>query len=142
MTVAALHPELAKAAEPPAPLGNSKLATMALRGEDLAPVWNALVGRVNADAGDAAAFYDLAIIAYIQGRPSDRALLRARAFALSRLYRQKATRAGGGLRVLAFMAGGDYLPNMPIEFLLDGSSVTLDMVYVLPGVPLVAQLVL
>jgi hypothetical protein len=136
MTVAAMHPELAKAAEPPAPLGNSKLATMALRGEDLAPLWNSLVERVNADAGDAAAFYDLAIIAFIQDRPADRAVLRARAFALSRLYRQKAERSGDPLRVLAFMAGGDYLPNMPIEFLLDGSSVTLDMVYVLPGVPL------
>jgi hypothetical protein len=136
MTVAAMHPELAKAAEPPAPLGNSKLATMALRGEDLAPVWNALVERVNADASDAAAFYDLAIIAYIQGRPADRTVLRARAFELSRLFRQKAERTGEGLRVLAFMAGGNYLPNMPIEFLLDGSGVTLDMVYVLPGVPL------
>jgi hypothetical protein len=34
------------------------------------------------------------------------------------------------------MSGGHYLANMPIEFLLDGSNVTLDMVFVAPGVPL------
>ncbi len=34
------------------------------------------------------------------------------------------------------MSQGHYLANMPIEFLLDGSSVTLDMVYAVPGLPL------
>jgi hypothetical protein len=38
--------------------------------------------------------------------------------------------------VLAFMSGGDYLANMPIEFLLGGSNVNLDMVFVAPGLPL------
>ena len=136
MTIAAMWPRLANAAEPPAPLGNSKLATMALRGDDLAPVWNALVARVNADPSDAGAFLDLSIIAHIQGRPADRAALRERAFALTRVFRQPAARTPAALRLLAFVAGGDYLANMPIEFLLDGSSVTLDLVYVLPGQPL------
>jgi hypothetical protein len=121
---------------PPAPLGNSKLATMALRGVDLAPVWNSLVGRVHSDPRDAAAWLDLATIAYIQGRPADRVALRARAFELTRIFRQPAAGQSSGMRVLAFMAGGDYLANMPIEFLLDGSQVTLDIVYVLPGLPL------
>lgn len=118
---------------PPAPLGNSKLATMALSGADLAPVWNTMVERVNANPRDAAAFLDLATIAYIQGRPDDRTALRNRAFELTRIFRQPAASASPGVRLLAFMSGGHYLANMPIEFLLDGSSVTLDMVYVAPG---------
>ena len=136
MTVAAMQPKLATAAEPPAPLGNSRLATMALSGTDLAPVWNTLVKRVKADPHDAAAFLDLATIAYIQGRPDDRNLLRARAFELTRIFRQPcAPAATDVIRVLAFVSAGQYLANMPIEFLLDGSSVTLDMVYVAPGLP-------
>ena len=137
MTFAVMHTELAIAENLPTPLGNSKLATMALGGTDLAPVWNSLVERVTADPQDAAAFLDLATIAYIQGRPDDRALLRARAFKLTRVFRQPpADAAPGAVRVLAFMSGGHYLANMPIEFLLDGSNVTLDMVFVAPGVPL------
>src|ERR1700688_874147 len=136
-TAAQIEPEFEIAAQPPVPIGNSKLATMALGGADLAPVWNGLVGRVNADPNDAAAFLDLATIAYIQGRPDDGALLRARAFKLTRIFRQpSATGATEVNRVLAFMSPGHYLANMPIEFLLEGSSVSLDMVYAVPGLPL------
>lgn len=135
-----MHGVLDRTAELPQPLGNSKLATMALRGVDLVPVWNSLVERVNADPRDAAAFLDLATVAYIQGRPDDRAALRARAFELTRVFRQPAATTCSNIRVLAFMSGGSYLANMPVEFLLDGSGVTLDMVYVLPGLRLPAQL--
>jgi hypothetical protein len=107
---------------------------MAIGGADLAPLWNSLVARVTADPQDAAAFLDLATIAYIQGRPADRTLLRARAFKLTRVFRQPPSAdATGVVRVLAFMSGGHYLANMPIEFLLDGSNVSLDMVFVAPG---------
>ena len=137
MTAALRDPELATAAAPPMPMGNSKLATMALSGQDLAPVWNSLVERVTADPRDAAAFLDLATIAYIQGRPDDRTLLRARAFELTRIFRQPSAAAASDVtRVLAFMSPGHYLANMPIEFLLEESSVQLDMVYVAPGLPL------
>jgi hypothetical protein len=91
---------------------------------------------VNADPNDAGALFDLATIAHIQRRPGDRAALRARAFELTQIFRQPATSQVAGLKVLAFMSAGHYLANMPIEFMLDGSSITLDMVYVLPGRPL------
>jgi hypothetical protein len=137
MPFAVMHAELVTAVNLPTPLGNSKLATMALSGTDLAPVWNSLVERVTANPQDAAALLDLATIAYIQGRPNDRKLLRARAFELTRVFRQPPKDdAVKTVRLLAFMSGGHYLANMPIEFLLDGSNVTLDMVFVAPGVPL------
>ena len=45
-------------------------------------------------------------------------------------------RRGGFLRVLAFLSPGVLMDNMPVEFLLEHSNVSLDMVYVAPGLPL------
>src|SRR5262249_27630292 len=56
------------------------------------------------------------------------------ALSLQRLYRQPA--ADGALRLLAFMAPGDFLANTPLEFMLQDANVTLDMLYVVPGWPL------
>ncbi len=123
--------------EPPTLIGNSKLATMALRGADLAPIWNALVKRVEINSQDAAAFFDLATIAYIKGRPEDRAVLRKRAFELSRIFRLPAAHeTADGVKALVFMSAGNYLANMPIEFFLDGSDISLDIVFVAPDLPL------
>jgi hypothetical protein len=134
MVATLIDSKYSSAGVPPIPIGNSKLATMAMAGIDLAPVWNTLVGRVNVDSSDAAAFLDLATIAYIQGRPKDRALLRARAFETTRVFRQPSVAGATGItKVLAFMSTGHYLANMPIEFLLEGSNISLDMVYVAPG---------
>jgi hypothetical protein len=122
---------------PAVPIGLPALVKMAFDGVELAPVWNALVGRVNDDPHDAAALIDLSMIAHIQGRPGDRSMLQAWALELQRLYRQPPLAAAAEpIRLLAFMAPGDFMANMPIGFLLEGSSVTLDMVYVVPGLPL------
>ena len=34
------------------------------------------------------------------------------------------------------MAPGDFMANTPLEFMLEGSSIVLDMMYVVPGAPL------
>jgi glutathione synthase/RimK-type ligase-like ATP-grasp enzyme len=110
---------------------------MAFDGADLTPVWNSLVDRVNNDPHDAAALIDLSTIAHIAGRPGDRIALQNGALELQRVYRQPPTIcAPDGIRLLAFMVPGNFLANTPLEFLLGGSNVTLDMVYVLPGKPL------
>jgi hypothetical protein len=131
------------AGEAPAiPIGLPTLIQMAFEGRDLAPVWNALVRRVNDDPRDAAALMDLSTIAHIQGRPSDRSLLQTWALELRRLYRQPSSGpaaeacAARPLRLLAFMAPGDFMANMPIGFLLQGTNVILDMLYVVPGTQL------
>ena len=119
------------------PIGLPALAKMAFDGADLAPVWNALVMRLDQDPQDAAAYLDLSTIAHIQGRPDDRLVLQALALEIGRVYRQPACAATTPpLRLLAFMAPGDFLANMPIEFMLQDANVTLDMVYLLPGHPL------
>ena len=113
------------------------LCKMAFDGFDLAPVWNTLVHRVQAQPNDAAALLDLSTIAQMQGRPHDRRELQAAALKLQRIYRRPAAvGADRPLKLLAFMAPGDFMANTPLEFMLEGSSIVLDMMYVVPGAPL------
>jgi hypothetical protein len=130
----------AGAAGPATPIGLPTLVKMAFDNLELAPLWNMLALRAQDDPHDAAALMDLSMIAHIQGRPDDRAALQTWALEVQRIYRQPAAAIPGakgrGLRVLAFMAPGDFMANMPIGFLLENSNVTLDMVYVVPGLPL------
>lgn len=140
-------PELAPAAtltdyaDIPTVIGNAAIATMAMQEIDLAPLWNALVKRATANPHDAGAFLDLSTIANIQGRPADRVQLRNHAFSLSRLFRKPAAcDDDAAIHVLALLGPGEYLPNMPIEFLLEDSNVRLDMYYMQPGLGLPASL--
>ena len=121
------------------PIGLAALCKMAFDGFDLAPVWNRLVHRVQTQPNDAAALLDLSTIAQLQGRPQDRRELQAAALKLQRIYRRPASvGAERPLKLLAFMAPGDFMANTPLEFMLDGSSIALDMMYVVPGAPLPA----
>jgi hypothetical protein len=125
----------------PVPIGLPTLAKLAFDGIDLASTWNAFVHRVTEAPGDAAAFLDLSTIAQLQGRREHRIALQSEALQLQRLYRQLPARsAAEPLRLLAFMAPGDFMANLPIEFLLANTSVRLDMLYVVPGAPLPAAI--
>jgi len=56
---------------------------------------------------------------------------------VQRLYRRPpALVSRDGIRVLAFLAPGDFMANTPLEFLLEDTDVTLDMHYIVPGSPL------
>ena len=137
MISAATNRAIADAPSPPMPIGLARLCQLAFDGLDLAPVWNQLVHRVKAEPADAAALLDLSTIAQLQGRPNDRMALQAAALKLQRVYRQPAADAAKRpLRLLAFMAPGNFMANTPLEFMLEGSNVTLDMMYVVPGTPL------
>lgn len=119
------------------PIGLPALCQMAFDGHDLTPVSNKLVHRVRARPGDAAALLDLSVIAQLQGRPQDSRELQAAALKLQRVYRRPpAVETQRPLKLLAFMAPGDFMANTPLEFMLEGSSIALDMMYVVPGAPL------
>jgi hypothetical protein len=121
----------------PVPIGLPTLAKLAFDGIDLAPTWNAFVHRVIDVPDDAAAFLDLSTIAQLQGRREQRIALQSEALKLRRLYRQLPARsAAEPLRLLAFMAPGDFMANLPVEFLLANTNVQIDMLYVTLSVPL------
>src|SRR5471032_1199067 len=122
----------------PAPLiGIASLAKMAFDSIDLNPVRESLIERIFRDPNDTAALMDLSAIKVLSGSRADGLRLQAEALQRNRLYRRRPTTAdAGGLRLLAFMAPGDFMANAPLEFLLEGSNVTLDMLYVVPGAEL------
>ena len=121
--------------QPAMPIGMPTLVKMAFDGTDLAPVWNTLVARVNENPDDAGALIDLSTIALVQGRPHDRVSLQEMALKVQRIYRQQPVgEARGSLRVLAFLSPGVLMDNMPVEFLLEHSNVSLDMVYRRAGI--------
>lgn len=119
-----------------APLGVAKLSKMMFDGEDLTPLWRDLVGKYIYCHDDAAALMDLATIEQLFGNLEDGLARQAEALELTRLYRSPFAAPAPGLRVLAFAAPGDIGTNTPLEFLLDGSDVALDTLYIVPGRPL------
>lgn len=121
----------------PAPvIGLAAIARLGFSGADLQPLWQSLAERAKTDVG---ALLDLSIVELIFGRRANRLAFQAHALSNQRLYRLAPTvETKEPLRLLAFMAPGDFMANTPIEFLLEGSSVRLDILYVSPGEPLPA----
>ena len=118
-------------------IGLAAIARIGFAGADLQPLWRSLVKRATADVSDAGALLDLSIIELIVGRRDNRFAFQAQALTSQRLYRLvPAVETEKPLRLLAFMTAGDFMANTPIEFLLEESSVQLDILYVAPGQPL------
>jgi len=122
--------------DPPEPIGLASLAKRAFDGEDLAPLSSELIRRMIAEPENAAVLMDLATIEHLYGNRGDALDLQHRALERQRIYRRPAAApARDELRLLAFMAPGDFMANTPLEFLLEGSNVRLDMLYLVSGAP-------
>ncbi len=61
--------------------------------------------------------------------------MQARALELSRVYRVEGP-PYPGIRLLALMGAGAQSVNMPLDYLLSGSDIRLDLLYILPGIHL------
>ncbi|HEX2654148.1 MAG TPA: hypothetical protein VHN11_10920 [Xanthobacteraceae bacterium] len=126
-----------QAIEPAFPLGLARLTKIAFDGGNLSSLWDSLLSRAIDAPHDAAALLDLSIIAHLTGRLDERQMLQGHALDVQRIYRKPpAITEANSLRLLAFMAPGDFMANIPVEFLLENSAVSLDIVYVIPGKPL------
>lgn len=112
-------------------VGLPRLMETAFRGLPLAPLGQTLMARAEGDPLDANALMDLSCIARLQGQAALGAQLQAQALVVSRHYTLPAVGVER-LRVLALMRPGALMDNLPIEFLLHGSDVALDMLYLDP----------
>jgi hypothetical protein len=131
-----MHPDPAGAAGQRPPLiGLAHLMTRAFAGDDLAPLGAQLIARAQASPGDGAALMDLATILQIRGQRDLALDLHRRAIDVQQLYRLPAPAGRAGLRLLALMGPGDVAANTPVEFLMDGLDVALDLLYLAPGHP-------
>jgi hypothetical protein len=126
-----------RASWPPVLIGQARIIDMAFHGQDLVPLITSLTERANRDPNDAAALMDLAFILVVLQKRDEALALQREALGIERVYRQPIHAATGErLRVLMFAGPGDFMANIPIQFLLEGSEIALDVLYVDAGQPL------
>lgn len=116
------------------PYGAARLATALARGQSVKREQFDLTRRVISDMSDAAALMDLAALCRLAGEGERARQCQEQALMLNQMYRlPPAQGVAPGVRLLMFAVPGDFLANTPIEFLLDGTNVRLDTVYLMPG---------
>ena len=121
---------------PPRIAGLAPLAHRIFRGENLGHLRLQLEARVAEEPSDAAAWLDLGTLHELLFYVDEGIECQAKALALQKVFQVPATTEPAGLRLLMFVGPGDIMANVPAQFLLVGSDVSLDLVFVEPGRPL------
>lgn len=109
-------------------LGLAALLRLNLAGTDLAPLCQDLIQRATDDPDDAGSLMDAAVIFQFHGNPALALQLQQEALSLRRHFRVPAARPVK-LRLLALMAPGELMANVPIECLLEDSDIELNIYY-------------
>jgi len=118
--------------------GLAPLMRKAFTGVDLKPLGAQLIERSSANPNDAHALMDLATVLLLTGHRDIALGAQMEALQIQQIYHIPSAREPK-LRLLALMAAGDLMANTPLEFLLEDSDVSLDMVYVGAGIPAVSD---
>nr|WP_315254486.1 hypothetical protein [uncultured Duganella sp.] len=109
-------------------IGVAPLMRRAFAGEDLSPVGQTLLERAQAYPNDAHAYMDFSTVLQLTGNREDALAVQAEAIMLQPHYTIAARRAPG-LSLLVLMGPGDLMANTPVEFLVENSDVTLELLY-------------
>lgn len=117
-------------------IGLPRLMKRAFDGEDLAPLGAQLIARAQARPDDANALMDLSIVLQLGGNRDLGLVMQGEALAMQQLYHLAPASGHTKLRLLALMTPGDLSANTPLEFLLEGQDIALDMLYLAPGLSL------
>jgi hypothetical protein len=121
-------------------IGLAPLARMAFDGADLGPVKASLMDRLARNETDADALMDLSTVLQLMGQRQIGLSVQALALGIQQVYRLRSTADSPGVRLLAILSPGDLSENNALEFLIEGSDITLDMLYLGPDLPLPATL--
>jgi len=121
-------------------IGLAPLASMAFAGADLGPLKARLLDRLAHNENDANALMDLSIVLQLMGQRQCGLSIQALALEIQPLYRLRCYANSVGIRLLAILSPGDLAANNALEFLIEGSDITLDMLYVAPDIPFPATL--
>ncbi|HTD03235.1 RimK family alpha-L-glutamate ligase [Undibacterium sp.] len=109
-------------------MGLALLMTMICSGLDLTGLAKQLLGRIMCAPTDANALLDLSIISQLWFKRDIGLAFQAQALNIQQLYHLR-TQGAPTLRLLAIMAEGDLAANTPLEFLVEGSDISLDLLY-------------
>ena len=115
-------------------LGLAPFARMAFAGADLGPLKERLLARVAQDGNDAGALMDLSIVLQLMGQRELGLSVQALALGIRQTYRVRGS-AGPAIRLLAIVGPGDLAENNALELLIEGSDISLDLLYVSPDLP-------
>jgi hypothetical protein len=114
-------------------IGLAKLARMAFDGISLEPLKQDLTDKVARGTADAGVGLDLSLIAQLMGQKEIGLLIQNQVLAFHQLYRSPCAVARPRLRVLALAAEIDMGGNTPIDFILEGSDIELQTLYIVPN---------
>ena len=117
-------------------IGLAVLAKMAFLGKDLSPLASQLLERLAEDPSDANALMDMSIILHLKGNRELGLAMQNEALVTQQIYRLGPDLQVAGTRLLALVCPGDLTENNAVEFLVEGSDIVLEMLYVGPGIPL------
>ena len=121
-------------------IGLAALARAAFSGADLAPLKDHLLDRATRNENDANALLDLATVLQLMGQRECGLAVQALALEIQQVYRLGSSTNPPGIRLLAVLSPGDLAENNALEFLVEGSDITLHLLYVDPHMPLPATL--
>jgi hypothetical protein len=124
-------------------IGLAQLAKMAFAGADLGWLKARLLERLSHNDQDANALMDLSTVLQLMGQRQLGLSLQASALRIRQLYRLPCSTDSAdspGIRLLAILSPGDLAENNVLEFLIEGSDISLDMLYVSPEIPFPATL--
>ena len=124
------------AAEAAPYIGLAALMRMAFAGVDIAALGKNLLERAIANPRDGNLLMDVSTILQLTGNRDIALATQAQALETQRVYHLPAASGREVIRLLALLGPGDLMANTPLEFLLEGSDVALDMLYVMPDQPL------
>lgn len=108
-------------------IGVAPLMRHAFAGEDLTPVGQILLERAQTFPNDAHAYMDFSTVLQLTGNRDDALAVQAEAIMLQQHYTLPARQPG--LTLLVLMGPGDLMANTPVEFLVEDSDVTLELLY-------------
>jgi hypothetical protein len=121
-------------------VGLAALARLAFAGADLTPWKEQLLARVAQQGNDAGVLMDLSIVLQLMGQRELGLSVQAMALGIRQTYRVRGAAGPAAIRLLAILSPGDLAQNNALEFLVEGSDVSLDLLYVSPQLPFPAAL--
>lgn len=120
-------------------LGLAAVMRRALAGEDLVPLCQSLLQRAAEDASETCALLDASLVMQCLGHPDIGLQLQREALVTRRHYCLP-TRRPTRLRLLALMAPGAIMANVPVECLLEDSDVELHLYYAATEAPAAGEI--
>lgn len=128
------------ACDPTALIGLASLARMAFAGVSLAPLKARLLERLGHHENDANALLDLSTVLHLSGQRQLGLSMQEFALRLQQIYHLPPASESAAIRLLAILAPGDLAENNAVEFLTEGSDISLHLLYARPDLPLPATL--